>query len=67
MNTIMKLKFKPDKEFEVIAYNALKLDKQELNDYIKEKLEGFKAEGARSLPTSFRRLLMIFDFIINKG
>lgn len=67
LKSILDLKYHPIKEFDVISYNALTIDKDELNEYIKSKLEEFKSEGARSLPTSFRRLIMIFDFIINKG
>jgi hypothetical protein len=63
---ILSLKFKEIKEFDVIAYNAINLNVDELDEYIKEKLNQYKQEGARSLPTPFRRLLMMFDFIKNK-
>ncbi|MNJ74985.1 hypothetical protein D3C77_720030 [compost metagenome] len=62
----MEQQLKPDKEYDLIAYNALKLDKQEVGTYLKEKLEKFKVDGIRSVSTSMRRLLTIYDFIENK-
>lgn len=67
LKEILELNYKQEKELEIISYNALTLDPDELNLYIKEKLNQFMEEGARSLPTSFRRMLMIFDFIKNRG
>ncbi|TYA10620.1 hypothetical protein FRY98_22755 [Paenibacillus faecis] len=66
LKEILEQQLKPDKEYDLIAYNAPKLDKQEVGTYLKEKLEKFKADGIRSVSTSMRRLLTIYDFIENK-
>ncbi|MEC0234476.1 SIR2 family protein [Paenibacillus kribbensis] len=63
---ILSLKYKQDKEFDVIAYNAPRLDRVKLEDYIKDKLIKFRDEGARSIPTQLRRLITIYDLLINK-
>ncbi|MBY0202014.1 SIR2 family protein [Paenibacillus cucumis (ex Kampfer et al. 2016)] len=63
---IIEQKFKQDKEYDVIAYNSPRLDLDKLQDYIKEKLSIFRDGGARGIPTSLRRLITIYDLIINK-
>lgn len=63
---ILDENYKPDKEYDVIAYNAMRIDEQELRRYVRDKIEKFKNDGVRSLSTSMRRLLTIYDFVENK-
>ncbi|WP_027086053.1 SIR2 family protein [Cohnella panacarvi] len=56
----------PYKEYEIISYNSLRINTEEIGQYLKGKLEVCKADGLRSLLTPFRRLLMIYDFLTNK-
>jgi hypothetical protein len=66
LNEILEFKHKPDKEYEIISYNCKRINRDELDAYIKEKLGGYKTERIRSLSTPFRRLLMIYDLLINQ-
>ncbi|APO43355.1 hypothetical protein BS614_04330 [Paenibacillus xylanexedens] len=66
LQAIIDLKFKEEKEFDVIAYNAQALDRDQLREYLLAKLNRYKDEGARLLPTSLRRIFMVYDFIINR-
>jgi hypothetical protein len=66
LSEIIAGQHKPEKEYDIVAYNALRINKDELAVYIREKLLKFKKDGVRSLPTSMRRLLTICDFIENK-
>ncbi|MGQ4682062.1 SIR2 family protein [Paenibacillus polymyxa] len=67
LDSIINLKFKEEKEFDVIAYNAENLDRDQLREYLLTKLNRYKEEGARALPTSLRRIFMIYDLLINRG
>jgi len=66
LSEIIAYNHKPYKEFEIVSYNSLRIDRDELGEYIKDKIEKYKADGIRSLPSPFRRLLMIYDLLINK-
>jgi hypothetical protein len=63
---ILEFKHKVDKEYEIVSYNSSRIDINEIGNYIKEKLAGYRAEGIRSLSTPFRRLLMVYDILVNK-
>lgn len=63
---IIDLKFKGEKECDVLSYNAQRIDALKIREYIKTRLEKDISSGQRSLSTGFRRLIMIYDFILNK-
>lgn len=65
LQEILKEKHKADKEYDIIAYNAPRLDKEELRKYIKDKISKAKKDGVRSISSQLRRLLLIYDFIEN--
>lgn len=64
---IINMKFKPEKEFDVVSYNHDRISIGELGEYIRSRLEQFKKSGLLSLPSTFRRVLMIYDYKINRG
>ncbi|MFB5761299.1 hypothetical protein [Paenibacillus medicaginis] len=55
--------FKEPKEQDIIAYNIHRLARDQIEAYIKGKIEVAKEIGAGSLSTSMRRLLLAFDYI----
>ncbi|QJC53547.1 hypothetical protein HGI30_19745 [Paenibacillus albicereus] len=67
LSDIRQQNFNKEKEFEVVSYSAQRISLSELEDYVREHLDYYQEKKARSLPTAFRRLLMVMDMIKNKG
>ncbi|MFB5268322.1 hypothetical protein ACE41H_16285 [Paenibacillus enshidis] len=60
---ILSCCYKEPKEQDIIAYNIHRLARDQIEAYIKRKIEVAKEIGAGSLSTSMRRLLLAFDYI----
>ncbi|TBL76052.1 hypothetical protein [Paenibacillus thalictri] len=63
LEEILSQGYKEQKEQDIIAYNIHRLDKEQIEAYIKGKVLEAKEIGAASLSTSMRRLLLAYDYL----
>lgn len=66
LNEILAMNYKNDKEFEIVGYNALNIDREELLKYIREIIIKLKEIGTGKVSSQFRRLILIYDLAFNK-
>lgn len=63
LSEIKEQKFKRDKELDIVSFNVRKISIDELEIYVKGKVEELKEKEATTMSTSMRRLLLIYDII----
>ncbi|MDC3411886.1 SIR2 family protein [Aquibacillus sp. 3ASR75-11] len=66
LDAIKAEKWKKDKERDVISYNITKLDENEVAHYIEKEVVNLKKEGKLTISSAMRRLLLIYDLLVNK-
>lgn len=66
LSDILAKNFKNDKEFEIVGYNALRIDQEEFLNYIRECIVKLKEIGTGKVSSQFRRLILIYDMAYNK-
>lgn len=65
LNEIMACGFGEDREYVTIAYNIKKLDINDVEKYLKEKVESLVKNGEARINTNLRRLMLVYDLIKN--
>ncbi|WP_340672798.1 SIR2 family protein [Enterococcus hulanensis] len=66
LEDILKAEYVPKKEIDVVAYNIEKLDREQVKDYIIEKLTKIKEKNEYVINTEIRRLALCFDLLYIK-
>lgn len=66
LNQILTSDHVEDREYCLIAYNIERLNINEVEEYIKEKVTELVSVGENKINTHLRRLLLIFDLYKNK-
>lgn len=63
INEIISLPTKLDNIYETLSYNILKLDLDDLKEYLIKQLELLKEKGEIKISTQLRRLLLLYDIL----
>ncbi|MGG5776819.1 SIR2 family protein [Bacillus subtilis] len=67
LKEITELKTKDVNIYETISFNIRRLNLEELKTYLINVLTDLKQKGEIKLSTQFRRLLLLYDIVKNKG
>lgn len=66
LEDIIKAEYVSNKETDVVAYNIERLDRDQVKNYIIEKLATVKEQNEYIINTGIRRLALCFDILYNK-
>ncbi|ARU63041.1 hypothetical protein CBW65_20230 [Tumebacillus avium] len=66
LEDIVSLKYDESKEQEIIGFNVARIELEDLERYIREKVSRVKEIGVPRFTTQFRRLLLSYDILKNK-
>jgi hypothetical protein len=66
IDEIVQKKSRKTNIYETLSYNIKRLDLKELRNYLVSELEELKHKGEIKLSTQLRRLLLLYDILVNK-